>query len=357
MYPSSLRTLLPATMLVALTALAAHVIAQAGPRAEAGPGAPAHLGARATEPHMPHIARYLGDRKGALSLTFDDGFRKEVEDATSILDPLGLKGTFFLMPLAMEDPAMRNNLLTWERARKLLADGHEIGTHGQTREKLHEATPERLDHLVNESFRILKQRLGVTPVSYALPGGSEPTAAVAAVIHKNHLFIRKSEWLAIRVLGYGSVGARKWTDEAARRTLTQVCDKGEWAVAVIHSIVGGYAPFASKDEFRGHCTWLKEQDATLWTAPMGVVGRYVRLRDASKLEVIEQSSGRLRAKLTNTVKPDELKATALTLVVPTPQAKSATATQAGKPLKPALQDGRILVDVLADGQEIVVQWQ
>jgi len=306
----------------------------------------------------PAIAPYLGSRKGAVSLTFDDGFRKEVEDAAEILDACGLKGTFFLIPIRMADPKGSAMTVTWKRAKELMAEGHEMGTHGAIAPKLHEADAETLDQLVNGSWQLIKENTGVAPVSYALPGGSRADKRVMAIISEHHYFIRKPTLLpGASIMGYGNAGKRKWSDEQTRKAILATRDAGGWHIAVIHSIVGGYAPFASKDEFRGHCQWLKSQEDTIWVAPMGVIGRYVKARQAATLKVIEQKADSVRFTVSSDLKPAEVFQVPLTIVIPAAGATKAVATQGDRPApKVTIKDGNILVDVLPDGTETTVTW-
>jgi len=308
---------------------------------------------------MPTIAKYLGDRKGAVSLTFDDGFRGQVANTCEIIDPLGIKGTFFLIPLYMDDPTKAPNIVTWQRARELLAAGHEIGTHGSIKEKLHEADDARLDYLVNESWRLIHQHTGVAPVSYALPGGSRPTERVVATIREHHHSIRVPRLLSDgRVMGYGSTGRRQWDDEKTRQAILDHTGAGGWFVATIHAIVKGYSPFKSKDEFRDHCRWLTSQADTIWTAPLGTVGRYVRARDAATLRNMERGDTSIRFSLTCDLEPAEVyRGVPLTVVIPAPGATEPRATSAnGEALEATIRDGNILLDVLPNGAEMTVTW-
>lgn len=233
-----------------------------------------------SDPHplpAPRLALYPDDRKAALSLTFDDGFRGEVRDARAILDPLGLKGTFFIIPMGLEEGA--ENMINWQEARELLASGHELGTHGFTRFRLHEQEDALLDELVNGSWQAIRGRTGVAPVSYAVAGGSDwRDQRVRSKVFENHLFLREE------ILVYGNKPDRPWSDEETRRRLEAAGAAGEWVAACLHSIVGGYTPFDSKDDFRVHCEWLRAQDGWLWVAPMGTVGRYVRARESARVE-------------------------------------------------------------------------
>lgn len=301
----------------------------------------------------PRIARFRGDRRAALSLTFDDGFRSEVRDALEILDPLGLKGTFFLIPHAMtpEHPD-HEKFIAFEQARDLIRKGHEVGTHGQTKYKLHEADDATLDEQINGGWQLLADRTGVPPVSYAAPGGSDARdPRVQAKVYERHLFLR------LDALGYGNTARRRWSDRKTRARLREAARSGEWLTACIHSIVGGYAPFASKDAFRAHCEWLRAQDEWLWVAPMGEVGRYARMRDAARVETLSTHPRAVRFRVVCDLEPRAVFDRPLTAVVTASDAHAAAATDSdGRGLRFSIRDGEIRVEAPADGRPVTVAW-
>ena len=196
-------------------------------------------------------------------------------------------------------------------------------------------------------------RIGVTPVSYAAPGGSNAEdPRVRAKILEKHFFLRTGP------LPYGNRPNRPWSDEATRAALMKATESGQWHTAVIHSIVGGYTPFDSKDAFREHCEWLKSQDEVLWVAPMGDVGRYIRTRENATLEVIGSKNGSTRFRVTSTAEPKSVFNTPLTVVIPAAGAKKAAATsEDGKSLPTVVRADAILVDAPVDGSPVAVVWE
>jgi peptidoglycan/xylan/chitin deacetylase (PgdA/CDA1 family) len=301
----------------------------------------------------PFIARYQGNRKAAFSLTFDDGFAAEVEDTLEIIDPLNIKGTFFLIPFYMDGTPERSNMVTWERVSEIQKNGHEIGTHGSITEKLHEATDERLDVLINESRRILLEKTGVSPTSYAAPGGSVVDARVEQVIRQHHETIRLQSLLPhSKVIGYGNVpGLRIWEDMVTRSLIEHAMEEGEWVIPIVHAIVGGYSPFNSKEEFRTHCEWVKSQEDRLWIAPLGTVGSYVFDREASTLEIQSASD----QSVTFSLVCEKPYRQALTVVIPANGATEASAKFTdGTRLPLRVQGDAILVDVPKPNMAVAV---
>ncbi len=304
------------------------------------------------------IAKFKGDRGGAFSFTFDDGWAHQVENAVEALDPLDLKGTFFFMPLAME--ASPKSHATWKRSRELQANGHEIGTHAKVAPKLHECSAEELENIINKGHALIESKTGHAPISFALPGGSQLTDAVRDVIYQRHAFVRKPNTYPdeAEVVAYGSVGKRKWKSENEQAKIQATIKNGKWRIAVIHAIVKGYAPFPNKAVFRQHCEWIKQQEDDLWIAPMGVVGRYVQARKLAKLQLHTQSKNSCSFTLRV---PEELRAQLtepLTIVVPIEgrvveaEAKTERAT-----LPVQIKDQHILLDVPVQSGMLTLTWK
>ncbi|MGA7304475.1 MAG: polysaccharide deacetylase family protein [Rhodothermales bacterium] len=67
--------------------------------------------------------RIFDGRRGAVSLTFDDGTANQLEKAIPPLDERDLRGTFYLNP---RDRIMKQALSDWQA---VAACGHEIGNH------------------------------------------------------------------------------------------------------------------------------------------------------------------------------------------------------------------------------------
>lgn len=305
---------------------------------------------------QPYIAPYLNDRQAAFSFTFDDGFKGEVNDALAIIDPLGIKGTFFLIPSRVgTNPAS----IDWAQAKQMQATGHEIGTHDSIKPKLHEISTEEVREKVDGGADLIEQNTGVRSVSFALPGGSEGTPEVLAAIRERHNFIRGGKYLPnASTSGYGSAGRRKWDDQQTRQQIEQAIEQGQWYIPIVHSIVGGYSPFASKEEFQTHCEWLVSKQDVLWIAPLGEVGRYVLERDAAKLDIFEQQPGKLAFKLAHTLQDKAVFNYPLTVVIPDTGATSAEALDEDRnPVSASVQDGKILVNAVPNGKAVWVRWQ
>ncbi len=113
-------------------------------------------------------------KKMALSLTFDDARLSQPDKGIPILNKYGVKATFYISP-----ESMLSRLEAWRMAVK---NGHEIGNHSvlhpcsgnffwSRSRALEDYTLERMRNELDSANRLIKEKLGVTPVSFGYPCG------------------------------------------------------------------------------------------------------------------------------------------------------------------------------------------
>ncbi|MEP6978378.1 MAG: polysaccharide deacetylase family protein [Thermoleophilia bacterium] len=120
-----------------------------------------------------------------LVVTFDDGFRNQLEHAAPLLRDHGISGCFFLVNDLLSAGAehaaeiCRERLhlprpvepLAWEDAPRLLDLGHEIGSHTRSHPNLAELRPADLHAELRESRAELSRRLGTAIQHFSAPYG------------------------------------------------------------------------------------------------------------------------------------------------------------------------------------------
>src|SRR6478735_2735850 len=112
--------------------------------------------------------------RAALSITFDDARASQPRVAHPLLDRLGVRATFFVLPQP----------LTQDRAawQEMIAAGHEIGNHTVSHpcsgnfpwsrdRALEELTVADIAREVDDADRQIEDALGVTPTEFAYPCG------------------------------------------------------------------------------------------------------------------------------------------------------------------------------------------
>jgi peptidoglycan-N-acetylglucosamine deacetylase len=112
--------------------------------------------------------------KMGLSLTFDDARLSQADNGIPLLDKYNVKATFYVSP-----PAFTMRLDTWKKS---ASNGHEIGNHSLVHpcsgnftfardRALEDYTLERMHAELDSASRLLKELIGINPVSFAYPCG------------------------------------------------------------------------------------------------------------------------------------------------------------------------------------------
>jgi peptidoglycan/xylan/chitin deacetylase (PgdA/CDA1 family) len=112
--------------------------------------------------------------RAAVSLSFDDARASQADRGLDLLDALGARATFYVMP-----GGVRDRLDRWQRA---VARGHEIGNHTLTHpcsgnfpwarsNALEDYTVERMERELDDANNAIRDLLGVTPTTFAYPCG------------------------------------------------------------------------------------------------------------------------------------------------------------------------------------------
>ena len=106
--------------------------------------------------------------EGAVSLTFDDGWRGNYLHAYPILREYGLKATFFIATDLIGKPFY----MTWEDIKEMAAYGMSIESHTATHRPLAHMGEERVLFELSESKRVIEEKLGKEVRHLSLPHGS-----------------------------------------------------------------------------------------------------------------------------------------------------------------------------------------
>ncbi len=125
-------------------------------------------------------------------LTFDDGYRDNYTNAYPIMREEGFVGTFFVFIKPVEE--RNNDYMTWEMVKEMQEGGMEIGSHTLTHLDLPGKSEERIRRELQESRRILEEKLGVEVRTFAYPYGSYDSGVA-------HLVAEAGYWIAVTTRG------------------------------------------------------------------------------------------------------------------------------------------------------------
>ena len=141
-------------------------------------------------------------------VTFDDGFESDFKIAQEVLNPMGIKAIFFVIPGFIEatdkghsKEFLRDQLysgiskefkipsnlrsMSWDQIRTLVEQGHIIGSHSMSHRRLSEITElGELEYEIIESGKVIEKQIDAKVRHFAFPFGnvtgfSKPAADIA----------------------------------------------------------------------------------------------------------------------------------------------------------------------------------
>ena len=203
----------------------------------------------------------------SLLISFDDGFSSNRKIAETVLNPMGIQALFFVVSdfvsLTDEDSiknliakniylnADKNNLpehcrnMNWEDLKFLLANGHTIGAHTLTHERLSELTGSALKFEIVDSANILQERLGVSIDHFAYTFGDLASFSAEAL----KLAQKRFDFVYTGLRGYNVPGiVQPW---AIRRDSITATDP----ISLVGAFLEGSADFLYKSDLKKYETW------------------------------------------------------------------------------------------------------
>ena len=301
------------------------------------------------------IARFAGDRSAAISYTFDDGLRDQYTLAVPMLNEVGFKGTFFIIPgrvsETIEDAERRKNdkrawgTITWEELRQMAGQGHEIGSHTWTHPNLTKLLPEEVDAQFTQANAAIEKEVGQSPLTLAYPFNAR-SVEIETLAEKYYAVCRTFQ---------KGVGGDRSTVENLNAWADEQVKNGAWGVVMVHAIANGYAAFTDPDIFADHLRYVKSREADVWVDTFAKVGCYVKERDAAALDV-SGKTGRITCTLTTPLDPVRY-TVPLTLIVDAPGVKTAGAKRKGQNLPVQIFKDTIQIQVVPGKDPILIAWK
>ena len=298
------------------------------------------------------VAPYWGGRQAALSLTFDDGLQDQFTLAAPELKKRGLRATFAIVGSKVggimrssQDRKMGIDgtpCMTWDMLRQLVADGHEIGSHGWGHKNVTKLSDEALRHEVLCNDSALHAQTGQWPRSYFYPGNQKDSATVA-FCEQGRVGSR---------LFQTSIGGKRDT-LWLRRWVDGLLERGEWGVGMTHGIATGYDHFADPQVLWHLLDYVASLEGHLWVAPFAEVLAYIKERQNTRMDVCNQ--GRKAVVTLTTNLPADIFNYPLTLLLSSrPVAK---VEQDHRKLAVYGQAGRQMVDVRLHAGPVTIYYE
>ncbi len=252
------------------------------------------------KPYLAAVTLWQGDKKGALSMTFDDGLPSQFDNAFPLLQQHDMKATFFIIAGNYN----ANRVLT------LAEDGQEIGSHSMSHLSLKTLSPVQQEYELAESQSILEDLTGQDVATFAYPYGSyDPNILgltedyyIAARSANSNALNSSLPWSTFYKLNVVGPHDRGSGDINAIACLQYFADKAvaekKWAIEMFHSIgVTGGTDTVSSEAFDTHLDYLSANEPNIWVAPMGEVSEYIYERDAAAVTTLVSDSNMIQLDL------------------------------------------------------------
>lgn len=233
----------------------------------------------------------------ALSLSFDDARESQVTVGTRLLDSLGVKVTFYVVP-----GGVKNQLQGWKAA---VASGHEIANHSLThpcsvnftwsqKNALEDLSLDQMERQLVECTKQVKELLGVETKTFAYPCGQ--TYVGRGVETKSY----------VPLVAKHFTSGRGWMNEAPNDPMHCNFDQlfcipmdglsfeqllpyietarkgGQWLIFGGHEINVSGDQTSRLDTIRKLVAYAKDPANGIWLQPVGPVGDYVKAQRGKK---------------------------------------------------------------------------
>lgn len=111
-----------------------------------------------------YIAKFPGDKRAAVSFTFDDNCASSLTKIAPLFDRYGYRASFFIVPASIKSHD------EWSKWKRLSDRGFEIGNHSMSHRNLTSLDLNGLGEEINETFKLIKAKINKAPLSFAPPG-------------------------------------------------------------------------------------------------------------------------------------------------------------------------------------------
>jgi hypothetical protein len=238
--------------------------------------------------------------QGAVSLTFDDGTRNQLQMAVPLLNECNLKATFYIIPT---DHFLQNDFVPWQT---VAAQGHEIGNHslqhicGSNFLRKLGGLEERTISEIEQDILTAQARLNPlaphqTDWTFAYP--CYCTDVGRGSQRQSYIPLIGRHFLAGRVRGEYGFGndphvvdlAACWGIPTERMSgyemiglVEELTAEGQWVILVFHEINGSRLTVGNHD-LRMLCQYLQRRQTSIWTAPLQIIARQTRKLQAELL--------------------------------------------------------------------------
>jgi peptidoglycan/xylan/chitin deacetylase (PgdA/CDA1 family) len=230
-------------------------------------------------------------KRVAVSLSFDDARLSQIDRGLDVLNPTGVKATFFVVP-----ENVKQRLEGWKRA---VASGHEIASHSMNHpctgnfpwsfhNALENYTLEQMSQQLDEANAEIQRLLGVRMVTFAYPCGQKFVGRGREM--KSYVPLVGEKFLVGRgfydeyfndpaFCDLAQAGGTVFDDMdyiQMVKLITQAAQRGDWIIFAGHEIGEKAFQVTDATALGALCRYMQDPANEVWVDTVERIGRYIQ---------------------------------------------------------------------------------
>ena len=235
--------------------------------------------------------KWPAGKRMAISLSFDDARLSQPDVGLPLFTTLGVKATFYVLPAGVAE-----RLEGWK---KIVAAGHEIGSHSQTHactgnyafslnNALEDYTLDRMARSLDDSIASIHRLLGVKPVTFAYPCGLKfvgrgrdvrsyvPLVADRFLVGRGYLDEAANDPAFCDLAQAMGTSFDDMDFAGMQKIISKAAEDGRWIIFVGHEI--GKRGYQTTDTAALEALCKSAQDPAngIWLDTVENIGRYIQ---------------------------------------------------------------------------------
>lgn len=300
------------------------------------------------------VATWDSFKKSAITFTFDDCLSNQYSTAVPLLDKYGFKGSFYLVT-----NWMGSGHYSYNDAKKMAANGHEIGSHTVSHANLN--TGNYISEMSNSKSAI-EQNVGNKVTTIVYPNCVAPSSENECAKYYIGGRICNGQVEGPTPQNYFEIGSLICGNQGYYNSLSdfqKACnsakDKKGWAVFLIHEIDNGsgYSPLSSS-VFEQTLSFLKQNSNDYWVTTFENAIKYSKERNDAKIKEVSRTSSAIKLEISTSLDTKTYNYP-ITIKTEVPSGwASATITQGNNKSEAEIRDGYLYFSAIPGAGDVTI---
>jgi peptidoglycan/xylan/chitin deacetylase (PgdA/CDA1 family) len=191
----------------------------------------------------------MRNRGGMVTFSFDDVPASACRTGSALLEKHGGRGTFYVCGSLTDSVTPRGEMHTYADLRRLLANGHELGSHGFAHLNYQNVSTQKAQEDINANRRFFVENgLDGAGVTFAYPFGCASPRAKALVLHEFACARTSDGGINSKTVDVGLLKSvllydRRINEETISGCLETTAAESGWLIFLTHEVCENPGPF------------------------------------------------------------------------------------------------------------------